>query len=255
MHKGNIVLGTPQEVAKKLGVYVTALAMDSIRKHGGFTIGLSGGSSMDVFAKGILNKEIKASIDWSKWQVFWVDERWVPLTSTDSNYCKSKELFLDHVDIPKNQIHPYDTGLKPDEAARAYENMLSRVFTTGSEEIPQFDLILLGLGEDGHTASLFPQHPLLKEEKHWVSSLMDAPKAPPERMTFTLPLLNRTRHVAYIALGAGKSSILERVFLSNPSQMIPAQLVSPIEGKTQWFVDHDAYKDLGLLKNQNHHPE
>ncbi|MCS7261593.1 MAG: 6-phosphogluconolactonase, partial [Anaerolineae bacterium] len=152
---------------------------------------------------------------------------------------------LDHVDIPTAQVYPVDTGLKPAAAAHAYQTALAQVFRPPAGEIPRFDLILLGLGEDGHTASLFPWHPLLHEKERWVAAVHDAPKPPPERVTLTLPVLNRAREVVFIAAGASKAAAVAGVFAPHESaEALPARLVRPPSGRVTWFVDQAAATQL-----------
>ena len=115
--------------------------------------------------------------------------------------------------------------------------------------LPQFDLILLGMGEDGHTASLFPGHPLLKETERWVAPIFDSPKPPPQRITLTLPVLNNARQVAFITAGASKADILPQVF--EPGSALPAHLVQPASGKLDWFVDEAAAAQLKRIEIKN----
>ena len=241
MNNAMITTDSTDKLIVELLTYISTLAAEAMKVHGRFTIGLSGGSLIDMLAKGLHHKEISEKIDWSGWQVFLVDERWVPLTSDESNYYTAKKQFLDHVNIPKDQIYAYDTTLEPMDAAKAYTKTLSRVFMTKADQWPKFDLILLGLGEDGHIASLFPNHPLLKERSLWVSSLLDAPKLPPKRMTLTLPLINNAYNIAFVVAGSEKSTILSLVFKHQTSQAdLPAQLVNPSEGDLRWFIDSTA---------------
>ncbi len=241
MKDANISHGTLEEITDKLGLYVKSIFDDSVTKRCEFRVGLSGGSAMDIFSKALLKKEVAASMDWSRWQVFWVDERWVPLTSEDSNYNKTKFLFLDYVNIPEDQIHFYNTSLTPHNAALAYENEIRTIFGTSLDEIPRFDLIVLGIGEDGHIASLFPGHPILEEKEHLVSYLVDAPKSPPVRMSFSLPLINNARHIAIVAVGPEKRTILEELLKNDLDSNLPASMVSLNDSEIEWFLDYDAY--------------
>jgi 6-phosphogluconolactonase len=129
----------------------------------------------------------------------------------------------------------------PDETARAYEFALEKIFQTESNQIPRFDLILLGVGEDGHTASLFPGHPALKETRRWVVPILNAPKPPPVRITMTLPVINHACNVIFVAAGAAKANIISEVLNSKEEQpKLPVQMVKPSNGRLHWFIDRTA---------------
>jgi 6-phosphogluconolactonase len=177
-------------------------------------------------------------------QVFYADERVVPLDHEDSNHklCTA-ELFA-QVPIPAENIHAIEPGLDTggedglEDVADAYEKALIREFAAGNAaRFPVFDLVLLGTGPDGHTASLFPGHALLSEDARWVAPIADAPKPPPRRVTLTLPVLNHAARVAFVAAGAGKADTLATV-LDRPEEGLPASRVRPKEpGQLYWFVD------------------
>ncbi|WP_422484274.1 6-phosphogluconolactonase [Gudongella sp. DL1XJH-153] len=236
MKESNVRIDQLDKIAHDLGLYVKSIYDDSILKRGEFRIGLSGGSSMDIFAEAILNQELLESFDWNRWHVFFVDERLVPPTSKDSNHNKSSNVFLKYVNIPDNKVHTYDTHLEPYDSAIEYENEIRKTFGTKSSEVPNFDLIILGLGQDGHTASLFPNHPILEERKRLVTYLVDAPKFPPIRMSFTLPLINNARNIAFITAGSIKMSILQDVLDIDSIEALPTKMVAPKDGSVQWFV-------------------
>ncbi|KAF9923606.1 suppressor of los1-1, partial [Modicella reniformis] len=196
-------------LSRGLDEYVAKLSKEAIKHHGKFTVALSGGS---------LPKQLSAvlkhntSIDFSKWIVYFADERCVPLDHKDSNYLLAKEELFDFVNIPAENIHPIDPALTPEDAAEDYISQLASTFATkDSVRYPVFDLILLGVGPDGHTCSLFPNHDLLKENTVWCAALTDSPKPPPERITLTFPVLNHAHHVAFVAAGEGKQDILYRI--------------------------------------------
>jgi len=236
MKDSNIIEGTLEELIAEIALYVKSIFNESVKKRGEFRIALSGGSSMDVFAKAFLNKDAMSSMDWSKWQVFWADERWLAPTNEDSNYFRSKSVFLDYAGIPSKQIHPYETTLKPPDSALAYEEEIRNIFGSNLDEIPRFDLIVLGIGEDGHTASLFPNHPILEEKERLVSYLVDSPKPPLVRMTFSLPLINNAHHIAFVASGSEKKMILKELVKNNLPINLPAKMVSLNYGEIKWFL-------------------
>jgi 6-phosphogluconolactonase len=230
----------PNREALSAGVssHVVLLAAKAIRKRKLFYVALSGGSLMEIIGPPLVAKPLRDEIDWSGWQIFWADERCVPPTSPESNYGVAHQHLFRHVNIPFNQIHPLDSTVGASEAADAYTSTMNRVFQPGAGRLPRFDLILLGIGEDGHTASLFPDHPLLNETQRWVAPIFDAPKPPPLRVTLTLPVINNARHIVFVAAGAGKKAILSEIL--GPGihrRKLPAALVNPHHGDLRWFVD------------------
>ncbi len=220
-----------QEAAK----YIAQLATEATAKRGRFTVAFSGGSLPKLVCPSLVALPLKEQIDWSSWHVFWADERCVPLEHSESNYRLTKEYLFDHVDLLPAQIYPIEPTLSPAQAAQTYQSNLQNLFQT---ELPTFDLILLGMGPDGHTASLFPQHALLNETNRWVAPITDSPKPPPERITLTLPVINHARQVVFVATGASKADILPQVLVGNPAY--PAQHVHPDYGQLHWFVDEAA---------------
>jgi 6-phosphogluconolactonase len=160
------------------------------------------------------------------------------LTSPDSNYRLAHKYLFDHVDIPPAQIYALDDSLDLASAATAYQETLAQVFQPASD-LPRFDLILLGMGEDGHTASLFPNHPLLNETERWVAPIFDSPKPPPERITLTLPVINHARQVIFLTVGASKAEALSQI-IKNSSNRLPAGMVQPANGNLHWFLDKTA---------------
>ena len=171
----------------------------------------------------------------------------MPLDHKDSNYLLAKtELFdqLTETPIPPENIHTIDPDLvdDPQEAAEDYISQLAKTFATkDSVRFPVFDLILLGVGPDGHTCSLFPGHDLLKETGEWCAAIEDSPKPPPRRITLTFPVLNHAHHVAFVAAGEGKQEMLHRILdTHHEGELLPAQMVKPLTGTLAWFVDDAA---------------
>ncbi len=222
-----------------LSAYVVHLAAKAFEERERFCIALSGGSLMDIIIPYLSSNPLRDTVNWSSWHVFWADERWVPWSSPESNYGVAAERFFSRVSVPDEQIHAADDSRSPSETAKAYESALTKVFQLG--RVPRFDLILLGVGEDGHTASLFPGHPVLNETRRWVVPVLEAPKPPPIRITMTLPVINNARNVAFAATGSGKAAILSKVLSPDGNQpKLPAQRVSPSHGKLLWFIDRAA---------------
>jgi 6-phosphogluconolactonase len=177
-------------------------------------------------------------------QVFYADERVVPLDHEDSNHKLCTDVLFSKVDIPPQNIHHIDISLLDDieELADSYEQQLIQKFAAkDSARFPVFDLILLGIGPDGHTASLFPGHPLLAEEDRWVAYLEDSPKPPPRRITLTYPVINHASKVVFVATGEGKQDILAEIMDEPAKVSFPASRVRPTpHGQLYWFVDDAA---------------
>jgi 6-phosphogluconolactonase len=210
----------------------------------GFTIALSGGSTpRNLYT--LIAANASATLPWDKMFFFWGDERHVPPDSPDSNYRMAKESLLSKVPIPPANIFPVPAE-NPDAAqvAEVYEQTLRRFFAVAPGEFPRFDLILLGMGPDGHTASLFPETAALQEKSrlvvaNWVEKLGGS------RITFTLPLLNSARCVTFLVSGTDKAAALHEVLEGNaPAEKYPSRLVQPSDGKLIWFVDRAAASEL-----------
>ncbi len=226
------IFETPAALGRAAARDIAACAAEAIAARGRFTVAISGGSLPTLVFPALI-----AAVphhQWAGWHVFWADERMVPPTHADSNFRLARETLLDRVPIPPEQIFPLDTALPATEAARKYQ----RIIETTVGNPPKFDAILLGMGPDGHTASLFPGHPLLAETARRVAPVFDSPKPPPERVTLTLPELNRARCVFFIVTGAGKADILPRVLSPSPNETpLPAAMVHPPKNAVRWYLD------------------
>ncbi|KAI0244759.1 suppressor of los1-1, partial [Massospora cicadina] len=221
---------TLEEVSIALNKFVASCSSQAIKSHGRFTIALSGGSLPKTLAAVLKDNR---EIDFSKWHVFFADERCAPLNHEDSNYLLAKKELLDHVPISRENIHTINNDLvnSPSAAAEDYESTLVKVFDDKNEvRFPTFDLIFVGIGPDGHTCSLFPGHPLLEEKDLWVAPIEDSPKPPPQRITLTYPILNHATAVAFVVTGDNKQSILEKI-LDEKDYSLPATRVKPIHGQ------------------------
>jgi 6-phosphogluconolactonase len=242
------IFPTLQQLAQAAAEYVARLSAQAIAERGRFAVALSGGSLPKILCPPLVADPLQAQVGWSSWHVFWADERCVPLTDPDSNYRLAREYLFEQVDIPPGQIYPLDDAPGPAAAATAYQARLAEVFQPPAGQRPRFDLILLGMGEDGHTASLFPQHSLLQETERWVAPVFDSPKPPLARITLTLPVINNARQVAFITTGAGKAEALSQVMRADPASPLPAQRVQPATGELHWFVDEAAAAALNIIE-------
>ncbi|XP_027357802.1 probable 6-phosphogluconolactonase 4, chloroplastic [Abrus precatorius] len=237
------------DLAVSLAKYVADLSNKFTSQRGAFTVCLSGGSLIHYLRK-LLEAPYVDSLEWAKWHVFWVDERVVPKTHEDSNYKLAFDGFLSKVPIPPGNVYAINDALSAEGAADDYETCLKHlvksnvIALSSATGFPKFDLMLLGMGPDGHVASLFPGHPLVQENEKWVTFIKDSPKPPPERITFTFPVINSSAYAALVVTGSGKTDAVHSVLGdSQNSVKLPAALVAP-EGELKWFLDKGAASKL-----------
>ena len=204
---------------------------EAVQTNGSFSLALSGGNTPRTLYR-LLSSQFRHLIPWTKVHVFWGDERYVPLDDPHSNYHMARETLLDAVPCPTGNVHPMPTELPdPDAAARDYEKMLKSYF---SKDWPRFDLVLLGLGDEGHTASLFSGSPALEEKKRWVVAVK-APAEPPLRLTLTLPALNHAANVYFLVTGSNKAQALHHILTGPPDPgTYPASGVRLTQGTVIW---------------------
>jgi len=207
----NLHILPTSELAKAAANYIARLSRQSVSERERFIIALSGGSIPKILFPPLVAESSSTGIDWKAWYIFWADERCVPPTDSESNYYLARKYLFDYVNIPQSQIYTSRRSLEPEKMAEDYQEYIAGFFPSSDYRLPVFDLILLGMGEDGHVASLFPGHELLKEKKRWIAPIVNSPKPPPARITLTLPVINNARHVAFFVTGKGKSSILQKI--------------------------------------------
>jgi 6-phosphogluconolactonase len=232
-----IIIQDSQTITHKAMSMFLALATQAIEKRGVFSVALSGGSTPEHLYRALSDDAIQAQINWQKVHLFWGDERNVPASDPDSNFRMVNEALLKHIAIPAENVHRVTTEMAVTDAAIAYEKAL-RLFFPG--DWPKFDLVLLGMGEDGHTASLFPHSEGLEEEKRWFIANF-APNRDIWRLTLTKNAINAARHVLVLVKGAQKPHMLVQVLQGdfNPKEK-PIQTVNPIDGQLTWLLDEDA---------------
>ncbi|KAJ4726728.1 6-phosphogluconolactonase [Melia azedarach] len=243
------VFDSEEDLAVSLAKYTADLSAKLGKERGSFTVVLSGGSLIKSLRK-LVEPPYIDSIEWEKWHVFWVDERVVPKDHEDSNYKLAYDGFLSKVRITPGNVYSINDALSAEGAAEDYETCIRHLVKSNIIDIspatglPKFDLMLLGMGPDGHVASLFPGHPLLKENEKWVTFIKDSPKPPPERITFTFPVINSSAYIALVVCGAGKAGPVQAA-LGNAqnSVTLPVQMVSA-EDEFTWFLDKDAASKL-----------
>ncbi|KAL0408752.1 UNVERIFIED_CONTAM: putative 6-phosphogluconolactonase 2 [Sesamum radiatum] len=276
------ILENADDMRSDLAEYIAELSEASIKERGVFAVALSGGSLISFMGK-LSEAPYNKTVDWAKWYIFWADERVVAKTHVDSNYKLVKDGLLSKVNtdtesffignqifhsilrcnltspgstevmkvpIVHSHVHSINDSVTAEKAAEDYEFVIRQLVRTRvinvSEinDCPRFDLVLLEMGPDGDVGSLFPNHPVLKEKEQWVTFITDSPKPPPERITFTLPVVNSASNVVVVATGRSKADIVRLVFDEFYSEL-PARMVQPINGKLAWFMDQGAASKIG----------
>ena len=233
-------LRDPEEVARAAASVFAQEVSRALAARGRFSVALAGGSTPRLLY-GLLSG---ALLPWDRTEVFWGDERHVPPDHPQSNYRMAGEALLSKVPIPAANIHRIPGELAdPEAAAREYEETLRQVFALDPGRLPRFDLILLGMGADGHTASLFPGSPALAELKRLVTTAW-IPALGSSRITLTLPVLNQARAVVFLVCGEEKADALREVLEGERKPTLPAEAVQPVEGRLLWLVDEAAARRL-----------
>lgn len=224
---------------------VIELIRDAIATRGRCSIALSGGST----PKPLYQALAQTDLSWEQLYIYWGDERYVPVTHDDSNAKMTYEAWLNHVPIPAENIFAVPTETdSPQMSAEQYQKSLSTSF--GTADTPEFDIILLGMGDDGHTASLFPHTAALNETERWVTV---GQKGEQPRITFTTRLINQARHVMFLVAGANKQTALSQVFaLDGDSATYPSRLIAPV-GDLQWLLDIAASQGLPPIVDRTVH--
>ena len=226
------------QLAKRGAQIFSQTAKESVNRHGRFAVALSGGSTPRPMHRLLSEEPYVSEIAWHKIHIFWTDERLVPFEYPDSNFGAARKDFLEKVPIPPDHIHPMPVSCLPEQGAALYQEELEEFFQRFGGNNPAFDLIFLGIGEDGHTASLFPAQEALQEKKRWVVAVKGG-NPDVHRLTMTCPLINHARQVVFLVSGRQKAEILESI--SEKRQLrLPAQKIQPLGGKLTWLVDQDA---------------
>ncbi|WP_243371757.1 6-phosphogluconolactonase [Geotalea sp. SG265] len=225
-----------EDLSQTAAEVFAAEARRAVKTSGRFTVALAGGSTPRRTYEILSHPPYGKMVPWQETHVFWGDERCVSEMDPRNNARMADQALLAHVSLPREQVHPMVCDRSPHEAAEKYEKVLR---TTFGEELPRFDLILLGLGENGHTASLFPETPVLKEQLRWVTEVYITEEGL-HRLTLTLPVINRARTVLFLVSGAGKAGIIREIHEGSPDPYsIPAALIRP-DGRLLWLIDSDA---------------
>ena len=242
------VFSNPAEVARAAAEHIVKQGREAVARSRGFSLALSGGSTPKLLYQLLANpnEPFRQQIPWSNSYFFFTDERNVPPDHPDSNYRMAYEAMFAHA--PRTNVYRVPGEKPAAEAARQYEGVLVEVF---GPELPDFDVILLGLGEEGHTASLFPGTDALRERRRWVT-VGHAPSGPPTRLTLTLGVINQATVVLFLASGNSKADRVKAVLepQQDADRELPAALVRPDRGRLIWLLDRPA-----AAKLTGHHAE
>ena len=205
-------------------------------------VALSGGSTPRAMHRLLAEEPHCSDIPWKETHIFWVDERCVPVDDPASNYGLAKKDFLHRIPIPIEQIHPMPGGVPPEEGAKKYQEEMEVFFQKGEEGFPLFDLIFLGMGKDGHTASLFPGKPSVVTSERWVA-VVKGGDPDVYRLTLTYDVLNQAREIYFLVSGVGKAPIVKTV-IEDKDAHLPSQKIQPMSGSLTWLLDKEAASKL-----------
>ncbi|KAL0272644.1 UNVERIFIED_CONTAM: hypothetical protein PYX00_005531 [Menopon gallinae] len=231
-----IIKESVEEVAHELCSLIANISSAAIERDGTFRIGLSGGSLVTILSQ-VLGK---LETDWSKWFIFFCDERVLCQNDVEPLHTIYENLFDElKINIPSENIVKVDTNVPPQESSKDYISKLALYFPP--VQFPRFHCLLLGLGPDGHVCSLFPNDKVLSETSIWVAPVMNAPKPPPCRITFTFPVINNAEFCIFTAFGREKSQVLKDIFSGND---LPATRVKPTNGSLVWILDKTAASEI-----------
>jgi 6-phosphogluconolactonase len=233
-----IVLATLDELTARAAELFYETAVDSTDRGGFFTVALSGGSTPRPLHQRLAGEPYRTRLPWAHTHLFWADDRLVPKTDPASNFGTCAKDLLRHLTIPSGNIHPMTTHKPAAVAAGDYEHDLRDHFSRLGKAAPVFDLILLGIGEDGHTASIFPGDRRAVDTERWVAAVVGgAPRV--DRLTLTLPVIDQARRVVFMVSGSNKAPVVGSL-LTGASEHLPPRMIAPPHGTVIWLLDHAA---------------
>ncbi len=238
-----LIYPTPMAASRAFADRVARISEIAMAVRDRFIIALAGGSTPRM-AYDLLSSEFARVVDWGTTYVFWGDERCVPPESPLSNLRMARDTLLNHVRIPLDHMHRIHGEYEPEQAASTYEQELRRFFESRGTRGPRFDALLLGLGTDGHVASLLPGSPALDVHDRWVTTAQ-RPDEPFGRVTLTFPAINSAANILFLVTGPDKAEVVARVIHNDQSQgTLPAHRVAPTSGSVIWVLDEDAASAL-----------
>ncbi|MDX2497083.1 MAG: 6-phosphogluconolactonase [Desulfobacterales bacterium] len=233
-----IIIADADLLARKGAEIFSRTAKETIAQQDRFIVAISGGSTPRAMHRLLSQEPYLSDIAWQKTYIFWVDDRMVAVDHPDSNFGTAQKDFLDKIPIPSDQVYPIPTLTHPDEGAALYEMTLKTFFQRVDDDAPIFDLIFLGIGKDGHIASLFPNHASRYPGESWVITVKGGD---PDvvRITLAYSVLNNARHICFLVSGRQKAPIIKTLF-ENRRVQLPAGRIKPIHGKVTWLLDREA---------------
>lgn len=226
-----------EETTTALAAWIIMLIQKTLEVKDRFTLALSGGETPKKLYQTFASDAYREKIKWDRLHIFWGDERFVPFTDDSNNAKMAFDNLLSKINIPAEQVHTIWTDVTPEASAKQYENILHKYF---DDKQTTFDLVLLGMGDDGHTLSLFPDNEVLNDKNSWVSAVSSKEKG--ERITLMPAVVNQSAAIAFLITGDSKARILEKVLETQNN--FPAQLIQPANGELYWFLDEEAAKYL-----------
>ena len=229
---------TPTGLARTAADIFSMRAKECVARKGQFFVSISGGTTPGLFHRMLVQEPYVSEIPWDTMHIFWVDERCVPENDAASNYGASKKNFLNRAPISKSQVYPMPGGLSPEDGARTYQKTLMDFFHLKYGQFPTIDLIFLGTGKDGHTASLFPGQKALDERERLVISVKGGDPYV-SRLTMTFPVLNHAKRIIFMVSGKNKADIVKTI-LEFPKAKLPAQKIQPLNGTLTWLLDSES---------------
>ncbi len=229
-----------EELSRELAGWMADYIESILQKKDRFTLVLSGGSTPELLNSLLSSPPLSKKIDWSRLHIFWGDERVVPITDERNNAKMAFDTLLNKVSVPPYHVHIMNTALIPEVAASEYDVLLRTYFPPTIPATPTFDLVLLGMGDDGHTLSLFPGTHAMHVEDKWATSVF-LEKQDMFRITLTPPVVNRAARIAFLVTGSAKAEALKEVIEGDyKPDRFPAQVIKPLAGELHWFVDEAA---------------
>jgi 6-phosphogluconolactonase len=233
-----IITEDPIQLAERAANVFGSTAKDCVMQTDLFTVAISGGSTPRDMHKLLAEEPYRSGIPWKKTHIFWVDERCVGVDDPASNFGLARRDFLERIPIPPEQIHPMPGEFAPEEGAKNYQGEMEKIFQTKEDGLPIFDLIFLGMGKDGHTASLFPGAKSSHPPWRWVIAVKGGdPNV--YRLTLTYDVLNRAKRVYFLVSGKEKAPTV-KIVLENKDIRLPAQEIQPVKGVLTWLLDREA---------------
>jgi 6-phosphogluconolactonase len=231
----------PGELSEAVAAWMAHYIEGVLKNRKRFTLALSGGSTPKKLHAVLASSPYREKIAWEKVHIFWGDERAVPFTDDRNNAKMAFDTLLNFVPVPKSQVHVMRTDIEPENSAREYDSILHDYFDNSATS---FDLVLLGMGDDGHTLSLFPGEDIIHEETAWCKAFF-LKAQDMYRITLTAPIVNKSAAVAFLTTGSSKSATLKQVLEGDfKVDSYPSQIIRPEAGELHWFVDEAAAADL-----------